>query len=104
MEQANRSHHMLGNEMTIYTVGEQREQLFQALDSAPELELDLSQVEEFDTAGLQLLLMLKREAEHCGHSLHLSNHSRAVVEVLELLNMQEHFGDPVVIPADWGDA
>ncbi len=88
-------------EMTIYSAAEHKAQLLDHLDECEELELDLSGVGEMDSAGLQILLLLKRESEKAGHSLRLTNHSQAVFEVLELLNMQAHFGDPVVIPADW---
>ena len=33
--------------------------------------------------------------------LQLSKHSEAVYEALELLGLQPHFGDPMVIPANW---
>jgi anti-anti-sigma factor len=87
--------------MTIYTAAEYKNQLIDQLAECQELELNLSKIDEMDTAGLQILLILKREAEVGGRQLRLVNHSRAVYEILELLNMQGHFGDPVVIPAEW---
>lgn len=91
----------IDGEMTIYTAAEYKNQLLNHLAECEELELNLSGIGEMDSAGLQILLMLKREAEASGRHLRLINHSRAVYEVLELLNMQSHFGDPVVIPAEW---
>ena len=91
----------IGGEMTIYTAAKYKSQLLDQLEQCQELELNLSEIDEMDTAGLQLLLVLKREAEAGGRQLRLINHSRAVYEILELLNMQGHFGDPVVIPAEW---
>jgi anti-sigma B factor antagonist len=88
-------------EMTIYTAVEHKAALLDRLNACDELELDLSAVGELDSAGLQLLLVLKREADAQGRMLRLVQHSRALVEVWELLNMQAHFGDPVVIPAEW---
>jgi anti-sigma B factor antagonist len=88
-------------EMTIYTAREHKGELLEQLNASEELELDLSEVGEMDSAGLQILLLLKREADATGHKLSLVNHSQAVFEVLELLNMQGHFGDPVIIPANW---
>lgn len=88
-------------EMSIYSAAEYKTQLLDHLADCEELELNLSEVGEMDSAGLQILLVLKREAEATGRDLRLINHSRAVYEVLELLNMQGHFGDPVVIPAEW---
>jgi len=91
----------LDGELTIYTAAQHRATLLERLGACPELKLDLAGVTELDTAGLQLLLVLKREAQAQGRELRLVNHSQAVVEVLELLYMQAHFGDPVVIPAEW---
>jgi anti-sigma B factor antagonist len=92
----------LEGEMTIYRASELKEALLDPPMNCDELELDLSAVSELDSAGLQILLLLKREAESARRRLRLVNHSRAVYEVLELLDMQGHFGDPVVIPVDWG--
>ena len=91
----------VAGEMTIYTAAEHKARLLESLAECEELELNLAQVGEMDSAGLQVLLMLKHEAEAMGRQLRLINHSRAVYEILELLNMQGHFGDPVVIPAEW---
>lgn len=91
----------IDGEMSIYTAAHFKEQLLDRFDPGRVLELDLSDVQELDSAGLQILLMLKREAELAGSQLRLTKHSQAVFDVLELLNMQASFGDPVVIPADW---
>ena len=91
----------MGGEMTIYTAVEQKNQLLEKLDGCAELEVDLADVGEIDSAGVQILLVLKREAERAGRSLRLVNHSQAVFDVLDLLNLQAHFGDPMVISANW---
>jgi anti-anti-sigma factor len=88
-------------ELSIYTAAEYKTELLDQLNDSEELELDLSEVAEMDSAGLQILLLLKREAEARERTLRLVNHSQAVFEVLELLQMQNHFGDPVIIPANW---
>ena len=88
-------------EFTIYTALERKNALLEKLEGCAELELDLAGVGEIDTAGVQVLLVLKREAERQGRGLRLVNHSRAVFEVLDLLNLQAHFGDPMVISANW---
>jgi len=49
-------------EMTIYTAAEQKDHLLAYLNSGPELEINLSQVSELDTAGTQLLILAKQEA------------------------------------------
>ena len=58
--------------------------------------VDVSGVNQIDTAGLQLMLQLKRK---CGTRLRLVNHSPAVLQILDLSNLGAQFGDPVVIPS-----
>ena len=92
---------VIQGEMTIYTALEQKNALSRHLHTANELQIDLSGVNEIDSAGLQLLLFLKREATEHQIKLNLVQHSLEVVEVLELLNLTKHFGDPIVLSANW---
>ncbi|MCQ8104803.1 STAS domain-containing protein [Methylomonas sp. SURF-2] len=92
---------VVAGEMTIYTALEQKTVFSKCLDHNKELQIDLSAVSEIDSAGLQLLLLLKREANQRHIKLSLINHSQAVVEVFELLNLGNHFGDPIVLSANW---
>lgn len=89
------------DDMTIYTASEHKARLSKYLQSGRELQINLAGVSEMDSAGLQLLLWLKQEAGRNQIKLSLVRHSQAVVEVLELLNLTGHFGDPVVISANW---
>jgi len=84
-------------ELTIYRAVELKQVLLAAVAANEAVEVDLSQVSEFDSAGLQLLLLAKREAGATGRSLRLVDHSPAVVEVLELFDLAAHFGDPLVV-------
>lgn len=88
-------------EMTIYTALEQKQTLTEHLKHSKDLQLDLSGVEEIDSAGLQLLLFFKREAAEHGKKFSLTQHSQAVIEVFELLDLSKHFGDPIVLSANW---
>jgi anti-sigma B factor antagonist len=84
-------------DMTIYRAAELREAILAAQASAPALEIDLAGVDDLDSAGLQLLVMAKRSAAADGRTLRLLGHSRAVLDVFELLDMGAYFGDAVVI-------
>lgn len=85
-------------EMTIYNAAEMKNRLLLALaESSTALELDLSPVQELDSAGLQVLLLLKREAAAAGKTLYLSRHSPAVLDVLDLCGLAAFFGDPLLI-------
>ena len=72
-------------EMTVYTAGQIKQPLVDALADAPaNVQVDLSGVSEFDTAGVQLLLLVHREALVRGRSLHFGAASNIVREVLTL--------------------
>jgi len=88
-------------ELTIYTAATEKQRLLNFLDSEGgsdrTLELNLSQVSEMDTAGLQILILIKNEAKRRGKTLHYVMHSKSVLDILEISNMTAHFGDPVVL-------
>lgn len=96
----------LAGELGISAAAAVREQLLAALgDHATEIEVDLARVTEIDSAGVQLMVAAKQEAAARGKTLHFSAHSAAVVEVLDLLDLIAHFGDPVLLPgARQGDS
>lgn len=85
--------------LTIYDAMAGKQALLDALGGSAELEIDLSAVAEMDTAGVQLLVMLKRAAATAGKQLHLVAHSQASLEALDRYNLAAYFGDPVVIPS-----
>lgn len=75
-------------EMTIYDAAGLKERLFAAVRSrAGDAKLDLSKVTEFDTAGLQILLMAERVAIACGTRMQVLNPSDAVRSTLDLCRL-----------------
>lgn len=80
--------------MTLRRAPELKRLLDEQLDSHEVLELDLSQVTEIDSAGVQLLLLTKQTAQTEQKQLQLVGPSAAVIEVFELLNLCGHFGLP----------
>jgi anti-anti-sigma regulatory factor len=83
-------------ELTIFRAMEQKPVL---LATPPVTEIDLSGVTDLDTAGVQLLMLVKQTAQRQGRDLQLVSHSPAVIEVFELLNVAGYFGDPLVMAA-----
>lgn len=83
-------------EFNIYQADLLKPQLLAELGNAPALTVDLGQIEEIDTSGVQLLLMLKQEAARLQKSISFINHSKPVIEVFDLCNLAGHFGDPMV--------
>src|SRR5688572_2187685 len=81
-------------DMTIYRAVELKQTLLEALEQCVALDVDLSKVSEIDTTGVQLLLLAQHTAEERKQTLRLLNHSAAVREVFDLLNLGVHFGAP----------
>lgn len=96
-QQAEKIRLVLQGNLDIYAVAELRDQLVAALAKAHILELDLSEIEEIDGAGIQLLMVLKKSALNQGCQLQLSNHSPAVITTLELCRLTSFFGDPIYL-------
>lgn len=94
----------LCGELTISAAVAVRDELLQALDTGDEIEVDLAQVAEFDSAGIQLLIAAKREAAQRGKKLRFVGHSRAVLDLLDLTDLAAVLGDPVLITRQEGGA
>lgn len=91
---------LISDEMTIYTILDQKNELLRHLKTDHQLQLDLSGVSEIDSAGMQLLIHMKQRAEQLNNELSFVHHSQSVVEVIGLFNLTSFFGDPIVITAD----
>lgn len=92
----------INDELTVFTAAEQKMHLLAFLASGGELEINLANVTEIDTAGLQLLILIKREAAQAAKTLRFVMHSKAVLEILELANLTSTFGDQVVLSHNGG--
>jgi anti-anti-sigma factor len=88
---------VLDGELTIYTASQAKREIPPLLAKHEALEVDLSGVEELDTAGVQVLLWLKRGGVARGRSLPFVFHSPAVMEVFDMLKVGGTFGDPVLL-------
>ncbi|WDZ96803.1 STAS domain-containing protein [Herbaspirillum sp. WKF16] len=83
----------IGGGLTIFQAAERKPELLHALSSAAEdIALDLSGVDEIDTAGVQLLLLLQREARRGGRGIDVAAYSPAVLTVFDLLQLHGLFG------------
>lgn len=92
----------IDEELTIYQAAVLKAELCDISSKAAELEIDLAGVSEIDSAGFQLLVLLKREAAAANKRLSFCRHSSAVLKLLDLYQMAGAFGDPIVVPADAG--
>ena len=79
----------VAGDLTIYQVSQAREALLQLLPfEAPAWQLDLSAVEEFDSAGVQLLLVLQRSLSSNGSPVSVVGCAPDVRELIELLRLE----------------
>lgn len=82
----------LSGECTIYHAAVGKEILLgntKGFDK--KVELDLEQVSELDTAGVQLLLMLQRTVQQAGGTLALQAANDSVMQVFETLRLPAPF-------------
>jgi anti-sigma B factor antagonist len=86
----------LREELNIASVAEDRDHLVSLLQPSGELELDLGGVTEIDTAGVQLLVALRKEAESMGCVCHLAGSDEAVREAFGTLGLGHLLDEPLV--------
>jgi anti-sigma B factor antagonist len=87
----------LAGELTMHCAEGLKRDLLAALPATARCaRLDLSQVTEIDTAGLQLLIAAQQEARARGGSLQVIAVSGTVLEVLELFRQQHLMSAPPV--------
>jgi anti-sigma B factor antagonist len=79
----------VSGEMNIYTAREGCDLLLPKLRAAASPSLDLAQVTEFDSSGLQVLLMANREAVAAGKTLKITAASGPVHDALMLTQCEE---------------
>jgi anti-anti-sigma factor len=79
----------VSGELNIYTAREAAEKLLPLLHASAAPALDLTQVAEFDSSGLQILLMANRVATNAGKELRITDASAAVREALDLVQCDE---------------
>lgn len=84
-------------ELTVADAAELGALLGDALARHGALEIDLLNVTMLDTAGLQLLLAVRRAGHAAGKSVTWLGYSAAVEEVIDLLNLRGELGEPALV-------
>lgn len=81
----------IDDELTIYTAGIASTTISDALAANHSVAIDLSGVSEIDTAGLQILLVARKEALLRDRKVSFIGHNRIVIECLRLMNLSNFF-------------
>jgi anti-sigma B factor antagonist len=77
----------LDGELTIQTAAEEFPRLLAAVEKDATVRVGLADVTEIDTAGLQLLLAVRRAAERLGGGAEFHDASEPVREALAILHL-----------------
>jgi anti-sigma B factor antagonist len=86
----------LAGELTIYAAAAVKAPLLAPLADADAIDIDLAGVSEIDTAGVQLLLLARREAEAAGKRLAFAAPSAAVAELAALYGLDGFAGTAAI--------
>ncbi len=78
-------------ELSIYDAEAAMGELLPYFDDYKNFELDLSDISEFDSAGVQILLLGKKEASLANKPLVITKMSASVEELLELYRLRSLF-------------
>jgi len=79
------------DELTVYTASMISESIRDALADHEVVAIDLAGVSEIDTAGLQMLLVAKKEAALRNREVSFIGHNNVVMECLRLVNLASFF-------------
>lgn len=90
----------LQGELNIYSVSYLKNELIDVLKNYTKIAIDLSHVDELDTAGFQLLIALKRSALERGAVCKLLGHSSKVLRLLALYGGVGLLGDKIRLTND----
>lgn len=81
----------ISGDLKIYDAIKTKEEVLKDFSSFRELKLDVSQIEELDASGLQLLILLRKEAKLQQMRFELVAASTPVMKLLELYRLRDWF-------------
>ncbi len=84
----------IAGDMTIYSAGDLKQALLSASQGSRTVELNLANVTDLDTAGIQLLVLVKREADRDQKAFVIIEPSDAVRAVLDMYRMNAYLLGP----------
>jgi anti-sigma B factor antagonist len=93
----------VSGEITIYSAVELKSKLLEAVAGSEVVECDLADISDFDSAGVQLLEMLRRQVDTAG-SMRVTGASEPVRELLDLYRLSGQLLDLRPRASDSGEA
>lgn len=97
-----KTHYLLkiSGAVNIYTVAPIKNHIFDILNNSSKLVINLAEVSEIDSAGFQILLMVKREGHSSKKKTKFISHSISILGALDIFGAVGLFGDQIVVPAE----
>ncbi len=89
-------------EMTIYQIEEIKEKILPVIFEKGELEIDLSEICEIDSSGVQLLMLIAKERSAKGLPVIFTGHGKPTLDVLELMGLESYFKEPILASGETG--
>jgi len=89
----------IAGELTIYQSADFKAAVLDLLNACDTPQLDLAQVSEFDSAGFQILALVRREAAAQGKFLTLRGCSEPVRKVLDTYRVSDWISTAAVRPS-----
>ncbi len=84
----------IDGDMTIYTAEAMLEGFMPYINDYKDFELDLSSIDEIDTAGVQMLLQFNKKAKQSEKAVCMTAISQSVQDVLGVYHLNDRFEDP----------
>ncbi len=82
---------------TIYNVGKLKKSFIATIEENENILIDLSQVSDFDTAGLQLFVAAKNTIKNKNKKIKFVNHPVCVLAIFDLYGLISFFGDKIIV-------
>jgi anti-sigma B factor antagonist len=81
----------IDEDMTIYVIDMLKQELTEQIETYENFELNLADVEEFDSAGVQLMLAFKQELKSKNKTFQLTAASPSVTNLITRYGLSESF-------------
>ncbi len=86
-KQINKNNIEIDTSLSIFNAASIHEKIKEAYEQYDSIEIDLKDITDCDTAGIQLLYSLKKSCLDAGKEISLINPSDAVISALERMSM-----------------
>jgi len=89
-------------DMTIYEAEEIKTLFRKAEESEGDIIIDLANVSEIDTCGIQLMISLKKSLKEKERDVSFESHTDAVIDLFDIFDVSTYFGDPIILDKQAG--